>query len=152
MIVFIKELEAGAHGCWATVRMLGGNVEWAAEWGVKTFSREKKRIHVCRYGLKPCKVAQERGHHIWEFLVHAPGVPPPSYVAKAKLRDWRKLYQAAVGPLNPRDSPDPGAGEAPDRVALLKDRLMRARGHRDGTPARPEKSASHCVEPPHQGR
>ena len=126
---FVKEMETGAHGAWLRVRVLGGTTAWAMEWGTKTFSREKKRVHVCRFGLKHCKVGDERGHHIWEFMTFAPGIPPQAYVGKAKVRDWKKLYEEARGgSKEPRESPGGGAGDsAPDRVALLKSRLLKAR-------------------------
>ena len=76
VLVFVKAVEMGDHGCWATVRILGGSLDWCTEWGIKTFSREKKRLHICRFGPKHCGVADARRHHIGALFTIAPAVPP----------------------------------------------------------------------------
>ena len=52
---------------------------------------------------------------------------PAAGVAKAKLRDWKKLYEEVVkGRQVPRDADNTGAGgELPDRVNKLKEKLTR---------------------------
>ena len=147
--IFIRDVEVGDHGAWIRPKMLGGSVSWSIDWGVKAFSREKQRIHVCRHGLKHCKIAEARGHHLWEFYLYPPGIPPPAYVVKARVREWKKEYKEIMekqGKL--RRSPKEGAGDAPlDRVAQLRARLMQAR---DG-PLRPARELPELPPPDIEG-
>ena len=49
----------------------------------------------------------------------------PEYVAKAKVREWRKLYQEVMGKgKKPADAPEgAGGGGVNDRIAQLKAKL-----------------------------
>ena len=126
--LFAREVQVAAHGAWVSVRFLGATTTWAAEWAVKTFSREKKRLHVCRHGSKHCKVIDEKGYHVWEFFTHVAGTEPPPYVGRPKRREWQKLYEQVMRRQQDHPPGDgvPGAGEeAVSRVAKLKERLMR---------------------------
>ena len=124
VLLFIKELEMGDHGAWLQVKYIGASQVWLHEWAVKTFSRERQPVHVCRGGTLRCKVREERGHHVWEFLILAPGLEPPSYVGRPKVREWRKLYAEVMKAGGRPAQEGPGQdGDVKDRIARLKERL-----------------------------
>ena len=129
VILFVKEVEIGDHGCWATVRYLGSTFDWGHKWATQIFGKERKRLHICRNGAHGCKVAEERGHHVWEFYTLAAGVEPPDYVPKAKVTEWRKLYMETLArPKEPAAAPKGAGGEGvPDRIARLKAKLNKAK-------------------------
>ena len=130
IVLFVKELEIGDHGAWASVRYLGSTFDWSHQWATKTFGREKKKLHICRYGTKFCRVGEERGHHVWEFYILPAGVEPPEYVPRAKVTEWRKLYREFVARAKEPAEPPVGAGgdKVHDRIARLKAKLNQARG------------------------
>ena len=141
VVLFLRAVDIGPHGCWAHVRLLGASAAWAQEWAIKTFSREKRRLHICRHGVKHCLVKDAKGYHVGDCFTHAPGEEPPPYVGKAKKREWGKLYEEIMREKQkPRDAVDRGAGDPTlDRVARLKERLMRMKGG-GAVAAAPERS------------
>ena len=68
----------GDHGAWLQVKYIGASQVWLHEWAVKTFSRERQPVHVCRGGTLRCKV-RERA---WPSRV---GVPHPCTRARAPV-------------------------------------------------------------------
>ena len=143
VLLFIKELEMGDHGAWLQVKYIGASQVWLHEWAVKTFSRERQPVHVCRGGTLRCKVREERGHHVWEFLSLAPGLEPPSYVGRPKVREWRKLYADVMKAGGRPAQEGPGQdGDVQDRIARLKERL---KSRKEGAERAPEERKEDAI-------
>ena len=133
----------GDHGAWLQVKYIGASQVWLHEWAVKTFSRERQPVHVCRGGTLRCKVREERGHHVWEFLILAPGLEPPSYVGRPKVREWRKLYADVMKAGGRPAQEGPGQdGDVQDRIARLKERL---KSRKEGAERAPEERKEDAI-------
>ena len=132
MAVFVMAATYAPTGCWVKCKLLGGSTEWAKAHGIRVVSRERQGLHLCYGGRERCKELAKKGQHIGSFGVYLPGAGCPNYVEKAKKREWKKLYQEAMG--GPPGSAR-GAGEeqreAPleadtqlDRISALRKRLQ----------------------------
>lgn len=107
MAVFVHSLTEDESGLWLQVKFLGGAHPWSRDRGIKIFSRERRAIHVCLMGVTDCPVDAEKTWHVERFTVFPPGVPPPSYVEKAKRKDWKKLYTRSIS-LKQEETPEEG--------------------------------------------
>ena len=135
--VYVADVYRVETGLYLGVKMLGADAQWCRLEGVKMFSRERRRVHVCRVGPVACEDANPKLWHIQDFAVFPPGSHPPKYVERVKLKEWRKLYAATMEERTREDpakrAADPERGEeggALDRVAALRKRLQA----RHGTP------------------
>jgi len=133
--IYVSDVCREESGLYLGVKLLGADAHWCRLEGVKMFSRQRRRVHVCKHGPLSCEDNHPKLWHIQEFAVFPPGSHPPKYVEKVKLKEWRKLYAAT---LEERGRGGLGKGEgaperrdegAPDRVAALRKRLqMRQHG------------------------
>ena len=134
MAVFVHSLTEDESGLWLQVKFLGGAHPWSRDRGIKIFSRERRAIHVCLMGVTDCPVDAEKTWHVERFTVFPPGVPPPSYVEKAKRKDWKKLYTRSISLKlggdaggRPKKAPAEEAKAAADgatRLSALRSRLQ----------------------------
>lgn len=133
--VYVADVYRAESGLYLGVKMLGADAQWCRLEGVKMFSRERRRVHVCRVGPVACEEANPKLWHIQDFSVFPPGSHPPKYVEKVKLKEWRKLYAATMEERTRGDPRKRGAEPerreeegAPDRVAALRRRLQARKG------------------------
>ena len=139
--LFVMGVRYEATGCWVRVRLLGASTEWARALGIRLISRERQSIHLCLGGRDGCKEVGKKGQHITTLGVFPPGEGCPSYVDKAKKREWKKLYQEAMG-IPPGSALGAGGGlkepvrgedRGPaDRISALRKRLQDKKGAGDG--------------------
>ena len=133
-VLFIRDIWEDESGLWLTGRFLGAAHPWGKDWGIKTISREKKYIHLCRYGVHACLEDSSAYYHVEDFQVWPLGAQPPDYVEKGMIREWKKLVEELRGPHRAPTTPGAGGAEEPtgapggDRLSALKSRLAQARG------------------------
>lgn len=132
---YVKEVSLGPHGCWLSLRSLGGSYPWARDLGTRWFSRSRLRLHLCKHGESKCTVAHLKGRHTSVVRCLPPGHPPPNYVEKGMRREWEKLYKVSTGAVK-QETPVATApvGGAPDRIAALRSRLQDRRSGSRATP------------------
>ena len=113
------------------VKFLGGAHEWAREGGVKTFSRERKQLHVCREGAVNCSLPGDKLWHVDVLAVFPLGAQPPDYVAKPKRREWARWHAQIKGQVpagrgkgGPVTSVPTFPPSPPDRISALRSRLQ----------------------------
>lgn len=139
-VCIVKDFKEDRHGMRVDVLWLGSVSTWAQQLAVKLFSRGKRSIHICRSGKKGCGSKDSKLVHIDTFGVAPPGVRPPRYVGRAKVKAWQQMNDERVKGLAAGRNPGGGAApkevdpkEAPDRVALLRSKLLKK-----GPPAAPK--------------
>ena len=131
LAVFVEAISIAEHGAWLDVKFLGGAHKWSREEGIKAFSRERRRVHVCRVSTVECEEPGHKAWHVEEVAVMPPGMAPPDYVEKVKRKEWQKRYEEVVQSLKGRR----GGGQAvaseagpppapPGRISALRSRLQ----------------------------
>lgn len=143
--VFVMGVRYEATGCWVRARLLGASTDWARTLGIRLISRERQSIHLCLGGREVCQEIGKKGQHITALGVFPPGEGCPGYVDKGKKREWKKLYQEAMG-ISPGGARGAGGGPKEpakgeergpaDRISALRKRLQDKKGAREGGAAR----------------
>ena len=150
MSVFVKDMMETEDGQTLGVRFLGGIPKWAQDAGVKRFSRERQRVHVCRNGAVACSFLGEKLYHTEEFKVLPRGAVPFDYVDSRMRKEWKRLLEelqanekkaarkeGVASPEKPGGNPP--VNSATDRISALKRKLST---HREGAsqPSRPPRA------------
>ena len=144
--VFVKEVDIGLTGAFLGVKAMGASSDWGRNWGIRSFSQGKLKVHICRDGVKRCAGKDiPKCYHVGTCTIFLRGEPPPDYVDKAKRRDWkkwleelRKAEKQLKAPKGAEAFPrrrgageaKPGGGkdaEVAPRVAALKAKLQKAK-------------------------
>ena len=133
--VLVLSSERDESGIWITCRFLGSDKDWGRKWGVKTFSRSKKCVHLCRE-IEDC--IEEPGHHVVEFGFWPVGTFRAGYVEKRQRKymdDFVAALKRGEDPLEEEKQNKDKEKEtsASRKLAELRKKLVAAKGsERDG--------------------
>ena len=121
-------------GIWITCKFLGSDKTWGKQWGVSTFSRKKKCLHLCRQ-TSDCMA--EPGHHVTEFGYWPVGSFHAGYVEKRQRSFLDQFVADLKSGKVPQDldeaekETDSETG-ASRKLAELRKKLVKAKSNEGG--------------------
>lgn len=127
--VLCTSAERDDSGIWVSCKFLGSDQDWGKQWGVSTFSRKKKCLHLCRE-FHECSV--EPGHHVVEFGYWPVGKFHAGYVER-RQRNFLDQFLAELKKGNVVDEHEDmekdevGEEAASKKLAELRRRLISAK-------------------------
>ena len=119
-------------GVFIRVKFLGSDQAWGKTWGVSQFSRKKKGIFI-RRGGEPCP--RSDAVPLTEFGFWPPGTFRADYVEKRNMKEYEKFLKSLQEPEAPEQSLIVEDG-AEQKLSMLRQRLLQARGKAAPAPAR----------------
>ena len=119
-------------GVFIRVKFLGSDQAWGKAWGVSQFSRKKKGIYI-RRGGEQCP--RSDAVPLTEFGYWPPGMFRGDYVEKRNVKEYEKLLKGLQEPVAPEQSLIVEDG-AEQKLSMLRQRLLQARGKAAPAPAR----------------